>query len=93
MCTSFSGYSQSDESGDGPEDEPAACEQAEHAERGSADEQAQPSEHTQVSRIYVRSTFVPVKLTCPRASSGSRIRVECFPSILEKSRSLGSVNE
>ncbi|PBC32094.1 Dual specificity testis-specific protein kinase [Apis cerana cerana] len=41
------GYSQSDESGDGPEDEPAAREQTEHVERGPADEQAQPSKHTQ----------------------------------------------
>lgn len=45
----FPGYSQSDESGDGPEDEPAAREQTEHVERGPADEQAQPSKHTQVS--------------------------------------------
>ncbi|KZC08768.1 hypothetical protein WN55_10791 [Dufourea novaeangliae] len=43
----FRGYPQSDESGDGAEDEPAAGKQAEHAEGGSADEQAQPSEYTQ----------------------------------------------
>lgn len=56
LSTRFPGYPQSDESGDGPEDEPAARQQAEHAEGGSADEQAQPSEHTKVSRIEIRST-------------------------------------
>lgn len=45
----FPGHSQSDESSDGPEDESASCEQAKHAQGGSANEQTESSQYTQVS--------------------------------------------